>query len=99
MRQWKSGLLVALAVVTCPCHVPIVLTLLAGTTVGGLLAAHTGLLITGMAFIFVGTLAVAGFLAGRRTTTTCATTDTPTTNRPVTGGPMALEWGDKAPVD
>lgn len=99
MRRWKSGLLVALAVITCPSHVPIVLTLLAGTTVGGILAAHAGLLIAAMALIFVGVLAVAGFLADRRTTTACATPDTPTTNRPITGGPMPPGWGDRAPVD
>lgn len=43
-RQRISGyLFTALAVVSCPCHLPLLLALLAGTTAGATLSQHWGL--------------------------------------------------------
>lgn len=58
-----------IALITCPCHLPITLPILlsltAGTAVGAFLRQHTGLVWAVSAAIFVGGLALALFwLAG-----------------------------------
>ena len=39
----RAYLLLGVAVVTCPCHLPILLALLAGTSLAGLLSQHVEL--------------------------------------------------------
>lgn len=43
----------AVAVVTCPCHLPILLAVLAGTTAGAALSEHVGLALVAMTVLFV----------------------------------------------
>ncbi len=64
MRRAKHGFLVALALVSCPCHAALLVALLAGTGLGAVVGAHTGLLVGALTLVFLG--AVAGLLlAGR----------------------------------
>ncbi len=64
MQRVKHGFLVALALVSCPCHAAILVALLAGTGLGAVVAAHTGLLVGALTLVFLG--AIAGlFLTGR----------------------------------
>lgn len=59
-RKPVSGYLWAgLAVLSCPCHLPIVAAVLAGTTAGGLLGKHWGLAALGLTGLFVVSLAQA----------------------------------------
>jgi mercuric ion transport protein len=58
MDRLKGYGLLAVALVLCPCHLPLLLALLGGTALGALLAAHllpAGVLLGG---VFVGALAV-----------------------------------------
>lgn len=57
MQQLKRGALLGLALVSCPCHVPILLILLAGTGVGAVLAPHSGLVFGALLLIFLGAVA------------------------------------------
>lgn len=50
---WKDCLSVGLAVLTCPCHLPLLLGALAGTALGGWLGQHTLAVTLGMAGIFL----------------------------------------------
>lgn len=43
----------ALAVVTCPCHLPILLAVLGGTALGGVLSEHPGLAVIALTVLFV----------------------------------------------
>jgi mercuric ion transport protein len=43
----------ALALITCPCHLPIWIALLGGSALGAALARHTGLAIAAFAMLFV----------------------------------------------
>jgi len=49
----KGYLLLVSALVACPCHLPILLVLLAGTSLGGFLSAHVGLVAIGLTGYFV----------------------------------------------
>ncbi|MGH7320827.1 MAG: broad-spectrum mercury transporter MerE [Candidatus Rokuibacteriota bacterium] len=49
----KSSLLLGLAVVTCPCHLPVLLAVLAGTSVAGVLSQYVGLAVLALTLIFV----------------------------------------------
>jgi mercuric ion transport protein len=51
-RDWRGYLLIASALLTCPCHLPVLAALLAGTAVGGLLTQHMGLLLVGLTAYF-----------------------------------------------
>lgn len=62
MKALKSGVLAALAVATCPCHLPLLLVLLAGTSAGAWLARYQGPAFGLMAVVFV----VALYLLFRR---------------------------------
>lgn len=64
MPRLRSVFAGILAAVTCPCHVPILLALLAGTSLGGVLAAHAGLVAGALTLVFLGALAFL-FLANR----------------------------------
>lgn len=52
MRALKSGFLAALAVVTCPCHLPLLLVLMAGTSAGAWLARYQGPVFGVMVVVF-----------------------------------------------
>lgn len=43
----------ALAVVTCPCHLPILLAVLASTALGAALAEHIGVILMVLSVLFV----------------------------------------------
>ena len=57
-------LFTALALVSCPCHLPILLALLAGTTAGATLSRHWGLAALALTALFV--LSAARALRGLR---------------------------------
>jgi mercuric ion transport protein len=50
---WKHYLSLALAVLTCPCHLPLLIAALAGTALGGWLSQYTFVVILGMTGIFM----------------------------------------------
>lgn len=52
-RGWKSLLSLGLAALACPCHLPLVLGLLAGTTLGAWMNQHTLVVILMMLGVFV----------------------------------------------
>lgn len=51
--KWKQYLSVGVAIITCPCHLPILVGALAGTALGGWLNQHSLVVTLGMAGIFV----------------------------------------------
>jgi len=55
-RDWKRVLSLGLAVVTCPCHIPIFLGLLAGTVLGAWLRHYMLVAVFAMSGVFVVTL-------------------------------------------
>jgi len=62
LRQAKGYLMTGVAFAACPCHLPItlpvLLSLTAGTALGGWLAANTALLVAVLTVVFVGGLAL-----------------------------------------
>ncbi len=64
-RSVKGYLLLGLAIVTCPCHLPLLLAVLAGTSVAGVLSQHFGLTVLALTLIFVPALLL-GLRALRR---------------------------------
>jgi len=54
----KGAGLLTLAVVACPCHLPMLLAVLGGTTIGAILAANVLPLIVVLGTVFVGALTV-----------------------------------------
>jgi mercuric ion transport protein len=55
-RDWKRVLRLGLAIVTCPCHVPVLVGILAGTALGGWLQQHLLVAFLAMSGVFVLTL-------------------------------------------
>jgi len=55
-RDWKRVLSLGLAIVTCPCHIPILLGLLAGTVLGAWLRHYMLVAVLAMSGVFVVTL-------------------------------------------
>lgn len=51
--QWKPYLSVGIAILACPCHLPLLLTALAGTALGGWLSQYTLVAVLGMTGIFM----------------------------------------------
>ncbi len=49
----KKYLSLGLAALTCPCHAPILVAVLAGTALGGWVSQHLGVVILAMAGIFI----------------------------------------------
>ncbi len=49
---WRERLLVALAVVTCPCHLPLLATVLAGTGAGAFLTEHLAVAVAASTVLF-----------------------------------------------
>ncbi|MBI2466867.1 MAG: mercury resistance protein [Candidatus Rokubacteria bacterium] len=52
----KGYLLLGLAVLTCPCHLPILLAVLAGTGLAGALSQYFGAIFLALSVIFVASL-------------------------------------------
>lgn len=52
-KPLKAYLLLGLAVITCPCHLPLLLAVLAGTALAGSLSQYFGLAFLGLTVIFV----------------------------------------------
>ncbi len=61
----KGYLLLGLAFVACPCHLPLLLAVLAGTSLAGVLSQYVGLAFLALTLIFVPTLLL-GLRALRR---------------------------------
>jgi mercuric ion transport protein len=57
-RTVKGYLLLGLAVLTCPCHLPLLLAVLAGTGLAGALSQHFGLAFLLLSVIFVASLRI-----------------------------------------
>lgn len=55
-RSLKGYALLGLAVVTCPCHLPILLVVLAGTGLAGALSQYLGLAFLALSAIFIPSL-------------------------------------------
>ncbi|MFQ5893528.1 MAG: mercury resistance protein [Nitrospinota bacterium] len=55
-KSLKGYLLLGLAVVTCPCHLPILLVVLAGTGLAGALSQYFGLAFLALSVIFAASL-------------------------------------------
>jgi len=51
-QRISAYLFTALALVTCPCHLPILLALLAGTTAGAYLSEHWGIAALALTALF-----------------------------------------------
>ena len=51
-RDWKRVLSLGLAIVTCPCHIPILLVLLAGTALGAWLRQYMLVAFLAMSGVF-----------------------------------------------
>lgn len=52
-RSVKGYLLLGLAFLTCPCHLPILLAVLAGTGLAGALSQYFGLAFLGLSVLFI----------------------------------------------
>jgi mercuric ion transport protein len=52
-KRRKGYWLLVTAALTCPCHLPIFLALLAGTTLGAVLRQNVGLVLLGLTVYFV----------------------------------------------
>ena len=55
-RGWTSLLSLGLAALTCPCHLPLVIVLFAGTTLGAWTSQHRVVLMLAMLGVFVAAL-------------------------------------------
>lgn len=55
-RSVKGYLLLGLAFITCPCHLPLLLAVLAGTGLAGALSQYFGLVFLVLSVIFVSSL-------------------------------------------
>lgn len=65
-RSWTGYLLMASAILTCPCHLPLLLALLAGTTLAAFLEKNLALTVTGLALYFFFALIAGLKLIGQR---------------------------------
>ena len=55
-RSLKGYLLLGLAFVTCPCHLPLLLAILAGTGLAGVLSQYLGVTALALSVIFLASL-------------------------------------------
>jgi hypothetical protein len=91
MRRIGGTLLAVTGFLACPCHLivtlPLLISLLAGTALGGFLQQHTGLVYTGAGIYFVVALALGTSLLlgpkrpsnrGEKACSTCIPADAPT---------------------
>lgn len=51
--RWRTWMWGTLAVLTCPCHLPILLALLSGTVAGAFVADHVGVALLVLLVLFV----------------------------------------------
>ncbi|VVM08192.1 hypothetical protein MAMC_02011 [Methylacidimicrobium cyclopophantes] len=51
-KPLRGYLWAAMAILTCPCHLPILVVALGGTTVGAFLGAHLGIAAFGLVSLF-----------------------------------------------
>ena len=58
MYRLKGAAMLGLAAVACPCHLPILLALLGGTTIGAVLTANVLPVFVVLGVVFVGALAL-----------------------------------------
>jgi mercuric ion transport protein len=72
MDRLKGAGLVALAVVACPCHLPVLLAVLSGTTIGALLAANVLPVVVVLGVVFVGALMLGVRVLETGSGSTCA---------------------------
>ncbi len=72
MDRLKGAGLLTLAVVACSCHLPILLAVLGGTTIGAILAVNVLPLVLVLGVIFVGALTVGLRALETRSGRTCA---------------------------
>lgn len=59
LTGWRVRVFAALAIVTCPCHLPLLAAVLAGTSVGTLLTEHLAVAAVVSAGVFVLSLVLA----------------------------------------
>jgi len=64
-RSWKGYLLLATAAVTCPCHLPLILTILGGTALAAFLQANLAPTLLGLTVYFLFALLMGLKLIGR----------------------------------
>ncbi len=57
-RSPKGYFLLALAFITCPCHLPLLLAVLAGTGLAGALSQYFGIVFLVLTVIFIASLAL-----------------------------------------
>ena len=57
-RSLKGYFLLGLAFVTCPCHLPILLVVLAGTGLAGALSQYFGVVFLALSVVFIASLAL-----------------------------------------
>jgi mercuric ion transport protein len=50
---WKQYLSVGIAIIACPCHLPLLIAALSGTVIGGWLGQYTLVVTLGIAGIFM----------------------------------------------
>jgi mercuric ion transport protein len=58
LDRLKRGIILTLAVVACPCHLPVLLAVLGGTTIGAFLASNVVPVFVVLSAVFVGALTV-----------------------------------------
>lgn len=54
----RTGIFALITIISCPCHIPILLAVLSGTSLGLLLAAHTVLALILFSLVFGASLAM-----------------------------------------
>lgn len=57
-RSLKGYVFLGLAFVTCPCHLPLLLVVLAGTGLAGSLSQHFGVIFLVLTVVFIASLAL-----------------------------------------
>lgn len=65
-QRLSAYLLAALAVVSCPCHLPIWIAVFSGTSAGAVLGEHWGLAAVALTGLFVASAAGAMRMFGRK---------------------------------
>lgn len=58
-------LMAAIAILTCPCHLPILVVVLGGTALGGVLSEHIAVTVIALTILFVASAAAATALFQR----------------------------------
>lgn len=69
--RWRAYIWGALAVLTCPCHLPLLAVVLAGTSVGAFVGNHWGVAALSLAGLFVLSVTRVLRVFGRRENKRC----------------------------